>query len=199
MNTLTVAIVVSCLAASVLANDVKANDNVAVANYELQSLLGVAGRLPDYTHDFSHSNGALICRSSATSGAVTASFPFTVPSAQRLSWVTFTGRRAATAPLIELRVKKSCMNSTELNPTTTTLKMATPEIDADGFFTTHLSLNDDPPNNNDCAYWAEASFSVNTYKCTDGDAYLQKITVWQTIPDRIFRGSFHTNVTTGTP
>lgn len=194
-----ITIALSCLTASLLAPDVRA-ETVVAANYEVQSLLGVTGQMYHHDQEYSHGNGALVCKATASIGAVTMSFPFRVPATQRLNYADITGKRASGAPPLELRVKKSCMHWSEVDPTTTTLVTRVPFISTGGFFNEHIPLADEQPNNYDCRYWVEAKINVSTgAKCTDGDVYIQKITILSRIPDRIFRGSFHTNLPYDTP
>ena len=190
----------ACLALLVFASaPAQANDSVAFGNYELRSILGPGGRAYATSQDFTHNTGAYECRSTG-SGTTVVTFPFVVPDAEILNRLIVTGQRTSAAPPLTLRLVESCMKWSEVVPTNTVLMVRVPSPNVDGFFTTVLFLgNGHAPNNYDCKYRVEARFDTSTVKCTSGVSRIQKISVWSTPADRIFRGSFHTNVTQGTP
>jgi len=191
-------LIVSCFALFACAGAAQANDNLISANYELQSLLGAGGRAYATSQDYTHNTGAYVCRSTGA-GTTVVTFPFVVPDAQRLNFVTVTGKRTSVAPPLKLQVIESCMGWQAVLPTTTVRGEMVPDPNSAGFFTAHLYLGSLAPNNYDCKYRVAALFDTSTVKCTSGDSLIQKITVWSTVPDRIFRGSFHTNVTMDAP
>lgn len=191
-------IAAACLAPLAFSGAACANDFVRLANYEVQSLLGVGGRAHGTSMDYTHNTGAYVCRSTGA-GTTHVTFPFVVPDSQRLNWVVVTGQRTSAAPPLKLQVVKSCMKWHEVKPTTTILKESVPSPDAAGYFSAEMEVGDAIPNNFDCKYRVDALFDVSTVKCTSGESRIQKIAVFSTPADRIFRGSFHTNVTLGTP
>lgn len=168
-----------------------AGESVGLANVEAQGFLGVAGQAYQHSQDFGHSSGAYLCKSTGA-GVTAVTWPFSVPDDQYLNWVVVSGKRTINATPIELQVKKSCMHWTEVVPTTTTLATAVPNSDSEGFFVNSVIVNDQP-NNYECRYWLEARFNTGNVKCTVGEAYIQKVHPISIYPDRIFRGSFHTN------
>lgn len=187
--------VVSCL----LSTTAWANDTVHAANLDFQSVLGVAGKAYADSSDYSHNTGAYLCKATGA-GTNVVTYPFAIPDAKRLRGVIITGKRTSNAPPIELRVMKSCLaTTTGATPVETTIAAKAPVTDANGFFNEEIMLGSEEPYNILCQFWVAAAIDLSSVKCTTGEVSVQKIAVYSSVPDRIFRGSFHTNVTRDTP
>lgn len=192
--------VITSLAMCLLASGAWANDNVVQANMDSRTMLGVAGHPAQLGDLFTHSNGAYICRNSVTRGTPhVARFPFALPDTRALIGVAVQGKRTSSAPPMTLSVRKVCEGLGEVTPGPTVLATATPVPDANGFFQTVLAAGDTDPSTGICKYWVQAEFNISSVNCMAGDAWIQKITAFNMVRDRIFRGSFHTNVTQDTP
>lgn len=199
MTTPIVRLAAACFALLVFGSAAQANDSVYWANHDVHSILGVGGRAYHTSQDYTHNTGAYVCQSTG-SGTTVVTFPVVVPDAEILSGLVVTGQRTSAAPPLTLQLVESCMKWWEVLPVNTVVHERVPTPNVNGFFTTVLGPNTGhAPNNYECKYRVEARFDTSTVKCTSGNARIQKITVLSTPADRIFRGSFHTNLPLGTP
>lgn len=187
------------IACCLLATTASANDTVYQANLEFQGVPGAAGRAYSATSDYDHANGAYVCKATGA-GTNVVTYPFVIPDASRLRGTIVTGKRTSNAPPLELRVMKSCLGTTPgTPPVETTIATRVPTTDSNGFFSEEILLGIEVPNNVLCQFWVAAAIDLSSVKCTTGEVYVQQVMVYSMPADRIFRGSFHTNVTRDTP
>lgn len=181
------------IASGFVASAALANDSVSLHNREFRQIVGAAGQ-PAQTDDaFGHNNGGYQCKNATTRATPhIVRYPFTLPDSRKVAFVNVYGRRTSDAPPMEASVLKACMSQDETAPTVTTLATGTASGNADGYFIMVLHA-DDVPNNLNCRYWAEVRFDISSIPCTTGTAYVQRVFLEATVPDRIFRGMFNTN------
>ncbi len=160
-------------------------------NNEFRPIIGMAAQPESHTAAFRGNNGSYNCANTAAGGDRVIRYPFTVPDARDLQFIRIWGFKTTGTAATTLRVVRSCMDQTQVDPTTDVLG-TTNITSTDGAFSALVSLGAETPTNLDCRYWTEIQFGTSTTACAAGlqDLRIDRVRVHSLLRERIFRGTF---------
>lgn len=163
-------------------------------NFEFVPIIGMAAQPASDTAAYRGGTGATggyICANIAPGGSRVIRYPFAVPDARLLDFVRIWGFKGADTADTTLRVRRSCMTMSQVDPVTTTLDQVAIN-GSPGQFSSLAILGGDQPSNLDCRYWVELEFGPSAQACATNTTNLriERIRVQSRLEERIFRGTF---------
>lgn len=165
------------------------------SNNDFVAWIGMAAEPATHTARYRGTNdlaGGYSCHNIAAGGNRLIRYPFTLPNLRDFDFVRIWGNKAADTANPTMRLKRSCMLTSQTDPDVTTLG-TTSVTGAPGDFSTLINIpGEEIPNNSSCRYWLEVEFGSTGEACasTFDRLVIRNIRLQSRLTDRIFRSAF---------
>ncbi len=189
------ALLVASAGADVRADEIDERGSPSISDTDFVGWVGMAAEPSEHTAQFrssSDGSSSYNCGNTAAGGSRLIRYPFTIPNLRTFEFVRIWGEKAASTADLTMRLKRSCMLISQVDPDVTTLGTTT-TTGAPGLFSSLITVTSgEVPNNVSCRYWLEVEFGSTGQACAPNTQALRimKIRLQNRVSDRIFRSAF---------